>query len=73
VRERFPDEIDGYWGAAGVLHAQGRPDESDGPIDEAHPRFPGNALIAMNFARIPERKGEWSIAIQRWRGVGAIS
>jgi tetratricopeptide (TPR) repeat protein len=38
---------------------------------EAARRFPDNAMIAMDFARIPERRQDWELATRRWTEVAA--
>jgi tetratricopeptide (TPR) repeat protein len=69
VRERFPERVDGYWGHVVVLRDRGRLDDADALLTEAHGRFPGDPVIALEFARVPERKGQWALAIHRWHEV----
>lgn len=69
ARERYPNEVDGYLGYALALRDVGRLDEADSILAEASVKFPSNVVIAMDFARIPERKRNWPQAVERWRQI----
>jgi tetratricopeptide (TPR) repeat protein len=69
VRDRFPDCADGYRGHALALREVGRLDEAEAMLLEGARRFPLDSVIAMDLALIPERKHNWSLASERWRGV----
>jgi tetratricopeptide (TPR) repeat protein len=71
IRTRFPDNFDGYFGCAIALREVNRLDEAEHMLLEAARRFPDSVLIAMDLARIPERKQDWEHATQRWREVAA--
>jgi tetratricopeptide (TPR) repeat protein len=69
VRERFPENLDGYWGWALALREVGRLDDAEAVLVEASQRFPENSFIALDLAQIPERKHNWPLATSRWTGV----
>jgi hypothetical protein len=45
------------------MHDHGRPNKSDAQIAAANARFPGDAALAVKFARIPKLKAEWTLVI----------
>jgi tetratricopeptide (TPR) repeat protein len=71
VRERYPENVDGYLGHALALRDVNRLNEAEVMLTDASRRFPENSLIAMDLAHIPELRKNWSLASERWRRVMA--
>src|SRR5665213_2326623 len=66
VRERFPDEAQAYFGAGVALWELGRLDEAEGLFGAAWERFPDRPAIATSYARLAQRRRDWSEALRRW-------
>ena len=67
VCARFPQEWVGYGGAARALRELGRTQEAEELLLVAAERFPEQATVQHDLARIAEARGDWAAAEQRWR------
>jgi tetratricopeptide (TPR) repeat protein len=71
VRSRAAERLEGYHGAAAALIEAGRLDEADELLNTAVERFPAEVAAAMEWARLPERRENWTLAATRWETVVA--
>ncbi len=71
MRARFPAQVTGYVGGVASLLANSKPSEASELIEQARQRFPGNLQIAVEYARFPQKGGDWQEAFSRWTSVRA--
>jgi tetratricopeptide (TPR) repeat protein len=71
VRSRAAERLEGYHGAAAALIEAGRLDEADALLNTAVERFPAEVAAAIEWARLPERRENWTLAATRWETVVA--
>jgi Flp pilus assembly protein TadD len=69
VRQRFPDEIIGYWAAAQALRQLRRFGEAEALLLQAMERLPDHPEPLVEYALIAHELGDWPEAIRRWEAV----
>ena len=69
VRERFPDNPRGYIEGAACFRDAGRPEEGEAVVGAAVARFPRDLNLAVEYARLAERRADWPAALQRWAAI----
>ncbi len=69
VVANFPNNADGFAGTGIALQMLGRPDDADAFLKSACERLPQSPSVAIEYARVPHRCGEWPEAAQRWESV----
>jgi len=69
VRQRYPAEIAGYWGAAQALRCMRRFAEAEAMIAEAGQRLPESAEPLVEYSWIAHDQHHWPEAIRRWETV----
>lgn len=69
VRQRFPDEVAGYWGGAQALRQFRRFAEAEALVQEAARRLPDRAEPLVEYAWVAQDGGDWPEAVQRWETV----
>ncbi len=71
LRERAPDRLEGYHGGAAALVEAARFEDADALLITALERFPAELAAALEWARLPERRQDWTVAASRWERVVA--
>jgi predicted Zn-dependent protease len=66
VRERFPEQVAGYTGAALACRECRRFDEAEQLLRAAMARLPAEPSPPADLARVAEARGDWAEAEQRW-------
>ena len=66
VRERFPDQPQGYSGAAATHRLAGEFDLADALLQYAMQRFPHATGLAFDFGWIAQARRDWPEALRRW-------
>lgn len=66
LREGFPGDPWGYFGAGRSLLAARRVEEAEALFADAAERFPENPGIAEGCAECATRRGDWTEAARRW-------
>lgn len=66
LRACAPAEPAGYAGGAQALGADGRPDEADAVLTQAVERFPDQAALALEWARLGEHRDDAAEVLRRW-------
>jgi tetratricopeptide (TPR) repeat protein len=70
VRKKFPTHSSGYVRGASCLVSAGQLDAAEALFEKAVKRFPGVALIWVQWASTAEHRGDWPEALRRWEIVG---
>jgi tetratricopeptide (TPR) repeat protein len=63
---RFPDHNIAISGLGTALQCLGRFDEADEILSDAVSRLQGAADVAVEYARVAHRRGDWTEALRRW-------
>jgi tetratricopeptide (TPR) repeat protein len=71
MRTRHPDSPVGYSVGAAALRELKRLDEAEDLLTEAITRFPADAAVIIEYARIAEARLDWAAATARWELVRA--
>ena len=71
VRERFPENARGYIEGAACLRDAGRPEAGEAVLGAAVGRFPHDLNLAVEHARLAERRGDRLAALERWAAIRA--
>src|SRR3954452_12942246 len=66
LRTDFPEQSAAYQRASTLLVGQGRLDEAETLLSDARARFPKDFLIAIEHARLADRRRDTEQAIARW-------
>lgn len=66
VRQKAPDHVSAYVGAAKTLRQLGRIDEAEKFLGDAVDRFPQDERIARLHASLANVRRDWPVALQRW-------
>jgi tetratricopeptide (TPR) repeat protein len=66
VRERFPDQPQGYSGAAATHRVAGEFDLADALLQYAMQRFPNAAGLAFDYGWVAQARRDWPEALRRW-------
>ena len=66
VRERHPEHPRGFIEGAACLRDAGLPMEGETVLGDAVVRFPNDLNVAVEYARLAERRGDRAAAIERW-------
>jgi tetratricopeptide (TPR) repeat protein len=69
VRQRYPDEVAGYCGAAQALRQLHRLDEAEAVISDAMQRLPASSEVYVEHAWIAQDIRDWPEAARRWERV----
>ncbi len=65
VRDRFPQQLDGYTGLAEALSRQERYDEAETVLHVAMAKFPFRTIVAIEYAMIASRRNDCRLALAR--------
>jgi predicted Zn-dependent protease len=71
MRDRLPNQIFGYTAGAAALREAQRYAEAEAVLQATTERFPQDAAVAHDFARIAQTQRRWSEAATRWTQVQA--
>jgi tetratricopeptide (TPR) repeat protein len=66
VRARFPTSTSAYLGGAAALRALGRNEEAESVLAEGVELCPGQAEVAVEYARLAHQHEDWAEAMRRW-------
>jgi tetratricopeptide (TPR) repeat protein len=66
ARSRFPERSITCLGEAWALRELGHLDEAEALLREAIDKFPGEAQLVVDYARVSEARGDWPEATCRW-------
>lgn len=66
VRQRYPAEIAGYWGAAQALRSRRRFSEAEAMVAEAGQRLPESPEPLVEYSWIAHDQHDWPEAVRRW-------
>ena len=66
VRGRFPTSPSAYIGGAAALRSLGRDDEAESVLAKGVELCPGQAEIAVEYARLAHQREDWPEAVRRW-------
>jgi tetratricopeptide (TPR) repeat protein len=69
LRARHPSNLKGYWIAAACLSQLGRSKEAEAILGRGLTMRPDDVGLRIEFARLAERRQDWSEAIARWTDV----
>jgi tetratricopeptide (TPR) repeat protein len=59
VRQRFPDNPEGYTGSAQALSMIGRVEDAEGLLEAGQQRLPNEAALFVDHARMAELRRDW--------------
>ncbi len=71
VRERFPEDWQGYTGGAAALRDLGHVPEAEQILADAAQRFADRFEVAVEYARLANARRDWLAAAERWGRVRA--
>jgi tetratricopeptide (TPR) repeat protein len=71
VREQFPDQPQGYSGAAVAHRESGQFDLADALLQQALGRFPNVVSLAFEYGWVAHSRRDWAEAARRWETVRA--
>jgi tetratricopeptide (TPR) repeat protein len=69
MRICFPDQSMGYCSASEPLCKLGRFGEATTVIEQGIARFPSDAGLLVEYARVAVREKAWDLAVERWKAV----
>ncbi len=69
VRDRHPDNVDGFTGQAGIWREMGQFDSADAVLTEALVRFPDDLHLLTAYAEVSQAKPDWAEAVARWEHI----